>query len=80
MTLYRLDERSGLLVPVEFDIPNVHAAYEAGHAEGFRVGAAQGEIAGRMALAAELEASFGLDAREDLTADAVKRIRARQVH
>jgi hypothetical protein len=59
---------------------NAVAAYQLGHANGFQLGMAQGELRGRQELAHELEMQYGIDAREDLDPDAVRRIRSRQVH
>lgn len=59
---------------------NSAAAYQLGYANGVTLGQAQGELKGRQELACELEVQYGIDAREDLDPDAVKRIRARQVH
>ena len=61
-------------------VPEVVSAYRTGYADGHLVGFAQGELKGRLDLANELEAQYGVDAREDLSQDAVKRVRARQVH
>jgi hypothetical protein len=60
--------------------PDTAAAYQLGHANGFQLGMAQGELKGRQELAHELEIQYGIDAREDLDPDAVRRIRSRQVH
>lgn len=59
---------------------NSAAAYQLGYANGVQLGMAQGELKGRQDLANELEIQYGIDAREDLDAQAVKRIRVRQVH
>jgi hypothetical protein len=60
--------------------PATAAAYQLGYGNGVTMGMAQGELKGRQELAAELEMQYGIDAREDLDPDAVRRIRARQVH
>ena len=60
--------------------PQTAAAYQLGYANGVTIGLAQGELKGRNELASELEVQYGIDAREDLDAEAVKRIRVRQVH
>jgi hypothetical protein len=67
--------------PGEIEVnPATAAAYQLGYGNGVAMGMAQGELRGRQELAAELEAQYGIDAREDLDETAVKRIRARQVH
>ena len=60
--------------------PATAAAYQLGYTNGVTMGMAQGELKGRNELASELEVQYGIDAREDLDAEAVRRIRVRQVH
>lgn len=55
-------------------------AFLQGHADGYQIGRAQGELQGRQDLARELEIAYGADGRDDLTGEDVKRIRAAQLH
>lgn len=56
-------------------------ALEISRQHGYRLGLAEGELRGRLVLAAELEQQFSLDGgMQEFTAEEARRVKQRQVH